>query len=222
MGSVSVPFEQGVITISGATRSGKTCFVYRLLQNLKGVYKYPPPSKILFCYAIYQPLYGEIKQHVANVHFYKGVPSEDDINEWCLQSGPAVHRLIILDDLSHLLINDPNIELLLTQGSHHRNISVIIITQNVFSHGKHSRSQSLNTQYFIIFRNLRDGNQVRCLSRQLFASSPNKLTHAYEDVMKNGKYGYLVVDMHPSSNDNYRLRSNVLPGEDCIIYTDRN
>jgi hypothetical protein len=39
--------------------------------------------------------------------------------------------------------------------------------------------------------------------------------------MKNRKYGYLVIDMHPTSNDKYRLRTDVFPGEDCIIYTDR-
>ena len=214
-----LPFHQGVILISGATRSGKTHFVYKMLANLKEQFHHPQPVSILFCYAIYQPLYEKIETEIPNVEMHHGLPSENKIDEWCTEESVKTHRLIILDDLSHLIVDNRNIELLLTQGSHHKNISVIIVTQNIFNPGKYSRSQSLNTQYFIIFRNIRDGNQIKYLSRQLFPSFPNKLVHAYEDSIKE-KHGYLLIDMHPYSDDKYRLRTKILYGEDCIVYKD--
>ena len=217
----AVPFRQGVILISGATRSGKTYFVKRMIENLNQIYEHPPPTQIMFCYGIYQPLYDSIQSKVSNITFKKGIPNEEEIDEWAIDENESSHKLIILDDLQHILINDPNIDLLLTQGSHHKNISVIIITQNIFGQGKYSRSQSLNTQYFIIFRNLRDGNKIKYLSRQLYPSLPNKLCSAYEDAVVEKDHGYLVIDMHPLSEDQFRLRTNIFPGEDCIIYTNK-
>jgi hypothetical protein len=213
-----VPFKQGVIIISGATRSGKTTFVRKMIKNISNVYAYPAPEKILFCYAVYQPLYDKIKSENNQIEFKKGLPNEDEIEQWNYDQEPDVHKLIILDDLHHLLVNDRGIDLLLTQGSHHKNISVIIIAQNIFGQGKYSRNQSLNTQYFIIFRNLRDATQIKYLGRQLFPSSPNKLVYAYEDCIKDQSYGYLVIDMHPSSEDTHRLRSKIFPEEDCVVY----
>ena len=214
-----VPFKQGVLVLSGATRSGKTYFTHKLLCSLEQTFISPAPKDILFCYAIYQPLYDKLQADVKNLILHQGLPSEDEIEEWYCEKDPNVHKLIVLDDLSHLIVNNQNIELLLTQGSHHKNISVIIITQNLFNNGKYARSQSLNTQYFIIFRNIRDGNQIKCLSRQLFPSTPNKVVLAYEDAIKE-QYGYLVIDVHPFSNDKYRLRTKIFPTEDLIIYSD--
>ena len=216
--SSPIPFQQGVIVVSGATRSGKTHFVYKLLSNIDKTFSSPHPQAVLFCYAVYQSLYDKICENIPNCTMHRGLPNEEEIENWCCESD-AKHKLIILDDLSHLVINNQNIELLLTQGSHHKNISVIIITQNIFNHGKYSRSQSLNTQYFIIFRNIRDGTQIKYLSRQLFPSAPIKVVYAYEDCIKD-RHGYLVIDMHPFSEDNYRLRTKIFPNEDCIVYTD--
>lgn len=215
-----IPFQQGVIVISGATRSGKTYFTHKLLCNLDKTFTKPHPNYILFCYGIYQPLYDQIQTDVENITMHHGLPSEEEIEQWYSEKDTDMHKLIVIDDLAHLVVNNQNIELLLTQGSHHRNISVIIISQNIFTHGKYSRNQSLNTQYFIIFRNIRDGNQIKYLSRQLFPSHPNKLVQAYEDAVKEA-HGYLIIDMHPFSSDKYRLRTKIFPNEDLIIYTDK-
>jgi hypothetical protein len=66
--------------------------------------------------------------------------------------------LIILDDL----INDAYSKCvcdLFTKGSHHRNISVILITQNLFYQSKYCRGISLNAKY-IVLKNVRDMNQL--------------------------------------------------------------
>jgi hypothetical protein len=215
----SVPFQQGVIVLSGATRSGKTYFAHKLLANLPTVFAAPHPINILFCYAVYQPLYDKIQADIKNITLHPGLPTEEEIDEWYSECETGTHNLIVLDDLAHLIVNNQNLELLLTQGSHHKNISVIIITQNIFQSGKYARSQSLNTQYFVIFRNIRDGNQIKYLSRQLFPSNPQKVIQAYEDAIKE-RHGYLIIDMHPFSKDKYRLRTKIFPSDDLVIYTD--
>ena len=44
-----------------------------------------------------------------------------------------------------------------------------------------------------------------------------KFMEVYNDVMKK-PFQYLVIDVHPTSDDKVRLRTNVFPGENMIIY----
>ena len=51
---------------------------------------------------------------------------------------------------------DKRIVNLFTRDSHHHNLSVIYIVQNLFHQGKGSRSISLNSYYLVLFKNPRD------------------------------------------------------------------
>ena len=51
---------------------------------------------------------------------------------------------------------DNRIVNLFAKGSHHQNLSVIYIVQNLFHQGKGNRSISLNSHY-LLFGNIRDG-----------------------------------------------------------------
>ena len=53
---------------------------------------------------------------------------------------------------------DENIAKLFTKGSHHKNASVIFLTQNIFHQNKHSRTINLNAHYLVMFRNVRDAS----------------------------------------------------------------
>ena len=64
-------------------------------------------------------------------------------------------------------------------------------------------------------RSPRDLSTIWFLPRQLCLS--NVLLSAYMDVHKN-PYSYLVVDMSPTCENRYRIRTNFMPGEDTIIY----
>ena len=205
-----LPFKDcSSILISGATSSGKTQWTYRLLQNLNTFET--PPDAILFCYGVWQSLYDDIEA-VPNVKLYQGLPN--NLDEWCPD---AKHRIIIIDDLMDKVVNDINMSLLFTQGCHHKHISTIYITQNLFLQGKYARTISLNTQYMILFRSLRDASQITILGRQLFPGKSKLLTQVYEDVMKN-PYSYLVIGNSPHGHAEYRLRTNIFPDEYPLIY----
>ena len=71
--------------------------------------------------------------------------------------------LIILDDLlNEVYLKD--VCDLFTKGSHHRNISVIVITQNVFHQGRFCRDISLNGKYSVTLKNVRDKSQFQYLA----------------------------------------------------------
>ena len=82
-------------------------------------------------------------------------------------------NLIVFDDQMIDVSKDKRIVNLFTRASHHRNLSVISIVQNLFHQRKGSRSVSLDSHYFVLFKNPRDKLQILTLAKQRI---PGKLT----------------------------------------------
>jgi hypothetical protein len=76
--------------------------------------------------------------HLKNVLFVKGVPD--------FENPENVPTLIVLDDLMDSAYST-KVRELFTKGSHHRNISLVLITQNLFHQSPSSRDISLNSKY---------------------------------------------------------------------------
>ena len=77
---------------------------------------------------------------------------------------------------------------------------------------KFSRMIALNTRVLVLLKSMKNASQISCFARQLYPNCIGMLEEIYEDSMKN-PYGYLVVDMNPSSADLYRLRTHIFPEE---------
>ena len=167
----------------------------------------------MYCYGIYQSLFEEMEKRIPNFTLHEGLPSTVEIEEF---SG-GQHDLIVLDDLAHEVLDSKMAELLFTQGCHHRKLSVIFITQNIYAQGKSARTIALNCWYMILFKNIRGTSQIQTLSRQLFPGKSQYLTKAFEDATKS-PFNYLMIDLTPTGRDEYRLRTNVFRGEDIIVY----
>ena len=108
---------------------------------------------------------------------------------------------------------DKRIVNLFTRGSHHRNLSVIYIVQNLFHQGKGSRSISLNSHYLVLFKNPRDKLQILTLAKQMYPGQTDFFLNQYEEAVKR-PFGYLLIDLKTTTQDNCRLRTNVLPSEE--------
>ena len=143
-----------------------------------------------------------------------GLPSAEELDEF---TGDRHHKLSVIDDLMHRVVQDKEMELLFTQGTHHRCVIVILITQNLYPEGKHARKIALNTWYTILMKNLRDVSQVGILGRQLYPDRGKTFLKAYEDAV-GSKEGYLIVDTSPHGDDRYCLRSRVFPGQDPLVH----
>ena len=173
--------------IAASTGSGKTYFLKRLLENAD-VMIHPIPVNIIYCYGQHQPLYDEMRKSIRNIRFVEGFP--DDLNA---MFDPRQQNLLILDDLVQELVDNIQPVNLFTRASHHMNLSVIFICQNMFLQGKFSRTISLNTQYFIVFRNARDKSQISHLARQMFPNNPKYLVEAYTDATTKEPFSYMVI-----------------------------
>ncbi|GFY62250.1 uncharacterized protein TNIN_78381 [Trichonephila inaurata madagascariensis] len=120
-----------------------------------------------------------------DIEFVQGLP---DSYENC--------DLIVIDYLMHQL--NEKVSELFTIVSHHRNVSVILLLQNLFPKCKALRDIGLNSHYIILFKNSRDMSQINCFARKLYPRNSQYMVDAYIKSPAS-PYQYLVVDLHPTT-----------------------
>ena len=150
--------------VAGMTGSGKTVWVQSLLTQAYRMINLPP-ERIVWCYSQWQPAYMDMLVTIPNIEFVKGIPTALEQDAYF---NVNKRNLIVFDDQMIDAGKDKRIVNLFTRGSHHRNLSVIYIVQNLFHQGKGSRSISLNSHYLVLFKNPRDKLQVLTLAKQMY------------------------------------------------------
>jgi len=196
------------MTISGATQSGKSTLVKAILERRYDLIDVPIDD-ILYCYTEYQKEFFEsLTQNIPTIKFHVGLPEEfaDPVDR---------HRLVVLDDLMQEVCKS-NISSAFTRTSHHRNVSIIFLTQNFFE--KAQRTITTNCQYICFTKNPREVSQVCCFGRQLTKNGKRNesLEECYEKVMQK-PYGHIFIDLHQCQNPIYRIRDSIFP-EGCTVY----
>jgi len=126
--------------------------------------------------------------------------------------------LLILDDLM-IEAKSGFMDLLLTRGSHHWGVSIVFVTQNMFE--KSLKTARNNAHYLILLRNPAGQLQIRNLGVQLFPRQLNFFMDAYKSATEQN-FGYLVVDMHPSSPDAVRLRTDIFSTNPPVLFSPTN
>jgi hypothetical protein len=201
------------ILLAGVTMSGKTSFVIKLLQNREKMFT-EPPSKIMFCYMAWQSSFEKLKG-IPSLEIHEGLPDRSHITEFGLEKG---HKIVIFDDMMREIVTDVNIQDYVTISSHHNNMSIILLIQNVFARGPTARSISLNCHYMILFNNKRDVSQISRLGGQIMPRRGRFFLDSYEKATSR-KYGYLLIDLSPHTDKKFQLRTRIFPDESpTIVY----
>ena len=193
------------ILIAGPTGSGKTVFVKRLIcENML----LPPPTRIVIVYGERQKIYDDLAKQIPSIEFIKG-PTPPDLYESFISDE---NNLLVLDDQMTEGANTDQIERFFVQGSHHRNLTVVFIVQNIFGKNKALRTSSLNSNYMILYKNPRDKQQMATLGRQIYPHAWKNLIAAISDATAE-PYSYVLLDMRPDTPEEYRIRANIFPSE---------
>ena len=195
--------------VAGPTGSGKTNYVIKII--LDGLFD-PMPLRIVWVYSAWQPSYQQLKQKINNIQFVSTL--EPELYE---SFDPNQENLLIVDDKMSSKNEANQILRYFTEGSHHRNLTIIYIVQNVFDKGKDHRGVSLNSQYITLFRNPRDKQQIDTLARQMYPTSRKFLVDAFHDATKD-PYGYLLLDLRAETPEDFRVRTKIFTNEVVDVY----
>lgn len=187
--------------VAGPSGCGKSEFVCKFINNISEMCN-TKFDRILFYFAEMQNGYSRMK---FNIEFIEGLPNNNDYTH-----DNSKKKLIIIDDLMREGAGSDIILDLFTKKSHHCNISVILLTQNLFHKGKIQRDISLNTKYMVIFKNPRDNSQIMHLARQINPQNPKFVQQAFLDSTIR-PHGYLLIDLCQDTPEEYRYRSCIFP-----------
>jgi len=142
------------ILIVGPSGCGKTVFTQNLLVDNPHLFK-TSPTRIHYCYGAWQDRFDQMKKQ--GIQFHEGIPNYQDLVKWFPPSG----GILVLDDLMDEGSGDKRVLDLFTKHSHHQNVTVLFLCQDMFPVGKYAKSISRNAQYISAFKNPRDQLGVR-------------------------------------------------------------
>lgn len=204
--NLSHPFS---MIIAGPSGCGKTTFTCNLINNLQVIV--PIIKKVVWCNNEIGALPSK-STWTKNINIeYKNKIPENFANT---ENQPI---LIILDDMMVDATASQQVCELFTKGSHHRNMSVVLITQNIFHQSKYCRDISLNAKYIVIFKNPRDKAQFNHLARQIYPENVKALQNLYKEVTAVG-HSYLFIDLSQGVNDLLRFRTDIFNNRHVICY----
>lgn len=192
--------------IVGPSNVGKTHLMKEIIKHREYLFD-KEIGRIVWCYSEENAVPRELE----NVEFYEGAPQLSDF------SPTEKPTILVLDDLMQD-VNDQVTSFFL-KGSHHRNLCVFLLIQNLYN--SKIRQISLNSSTVIVFKQKRDMSQVRHFCMQHDPAHWRKIFAAYQDVTNDAGHGYLLFDFHPKTPDFLRYRTKILPYEDNTVYVVR-
>ena len=78
--------------------------------------------------------------------------------------------------------------------------------------GKFSKTINRNAHYIVAFKNARDQTGIRTILLQAFPDRWRQVLRLFKHITSR-PFGYLLLDVHPASDDLYRLWSHLTPRE---------
>jgi hypothetical protein len=207
------------VLLAGPTQCGKTYF---LVQAMLQQRFQPMPQRIVWVFGEWQPLYETVQKAFPHVEFVK------DYSKQLYETfTPNMRNMLILDDQMENKLatkrGDNGATKFFTQGSHHRNLTVVYIVQNLYNHDPAMRTISLNTQYMVLFKNVRDTTQIRLLGHQMWCKDADFVADCYNDATSR-PHGYLLIVFEKDTCNELRILTDVLGenGPCAIAYVPTN
>lgn len=170
-------------------------------------------SSILWCFGEEAAIPSNLETHGIPFKTHAGIPERWDLNEL----GLTTPVLVVIEDLIEKAYESESVLELFTKKIHHLHITCLFTTQNFFYQSKFSRTLSLNSNYIILTRNIRDKTWFHHLARQLEPKYYKDLVKVYSEALSE-KYSHFLIDLHPDSHDGLRYRTCLFSDEPCVFW----
>lgn len=150
-----------------------------LMQHLPSRVQ-PNIDRIVWLYRRWQPMYSTIQNTMTpKVEFHQGIRADLEDDEFF---DPKLNNLLILDDLQSTAGKDKRVIDLFTEGSHHRSLSVISISQNLYANK--DPTQRRNCHYLVLLNNPVNKQSIMTLARQMYPGNADLFMKSFEKATK--------------------------------------
>jgi hypothetical protein len=167
-------------------------------------------------YQCWQEIYDRWKTDIPDITFLDKLPTEE-----FLTTLPGKHHLLIIDDALLAFVNDQQTILrLFTQISHHENINLVLVTQNLFDRSCSANiSLNRNANYLILMRALKDRTPARIVFSKAFPDvrQSRALVRLFDEVTADKPYTYLCLSFAQNTPHHLRICTNIFGENDRPI-----
>ena len=209
---LTTPFT---MLVAASSNSGKTELVRDLLINHYLMFE-KPLEEIIWLYhknAKEEDLFHDLSTRLnVLITFIEGFPAKDISDGALFKSDKNAIKCIVLDDCVVSALKSPNFLDLFTVLSHHMNIVVIAILQNL--HADTSSQRQImnniirNVSYIVLFPDRRQMAAARQIARTYFNGEEHRLIKPFKQLIESKqKHDYLLIDF---IGDNNQVRLNCL------------
>ena len=185
--------------VYGPSGCGKSYFVSKFIKNLDCLMS--PRQNELFGVIVY----GKKRMTRSKQSLFGGVTDFDYFD-----GKPAI---LVLDDLLGQKLD--MVTNFFTRGSHHLNLTVFYLVQNLFFRG--IRTISLNSQIVVLFKKPRDSQQLSFFARQSYAEHTKEIQTIFADATKKA-HEYLLFDFRSETPDQLQIRTGIFPEDQQFVY----
>ena len=169
----------------------------------------PWPEKLIWISEVEVPK----EKQLSNVNYVVGLPA--------LSAFEALHNaLVVLDDLQHIAAESSTVSALFRRLSHHNNIAVFLLVQNLSFQGRQALDSRRNADYLFLFRNPVDVDQYRRYQSKLGLNEKTtpSLNQLINFASRSNPHFCLVVDLKFETPDLCRFRGDPRDGERQPFY----
>lgn len=186
--------------VAGSSGSGKSVFLKNLITNFDFLFK-NKIERVIWCFCGSPQEFFNDKE-LSHVEFIRGFDPE-------AYKQNSKSTFLVLDDLMSELAGSDKLAAYFTKNRH-MNLSVAFVTQNLFAKGKQYRTMSLNANYIVIMRMIRDKQQIVTLTSQMF---PDQKQYAKDAILQATRepYSYCILDCKADTPDALRIRTRIFP-----------
>lgn len=190
------------------------------------------PQELVWLYAkgssdkekIFTPLEESMHLQGVKCRFLEGYPDELLKSNKLFTSDKDQLKVLVIDDLWQKVANLESLQDIFTIHSHHSNIQVFLLCQNLYgatqSHRHVIQNLIRNSSYIIIFADRRSISTVKQIANFYYPGETYRLVKPFLNLIKSSSYDYIVIDLL-NKNEHFMIRQNGLIGDDayCFIFT---
>ena len=210
---LKVPFSA---IVAGAPLSGKTRFVQRLLEERSRLID-KEFDELIWIYGQDTTFIRSVGDRLYNlpIRCVKGLP---DTFEDYIRPGKKV--LFVIDDLMQTVSDSNGVTDLFCNKVQHAGVSVLLLLQNLFYHGKERTTLVRCAHYLVVFKNPMDKSVPLFLAQKLMPLNRALFMRIFDSATSK-PHGYLFCDGKQQTPDKARLRSDLFDNGIQRVYVVR-
>lgn len=212
---LTIPFT---MLVAASSNAGKSELIRDMLINHYLMFE-KPLEEIIWLYhknAKEEELFSNLTDNInVPITFIEGFPAKDISDGTLFKSDKNSIKCLVLDDVVVSALRSPIFIDLFTVLSHHMNIVVIAILQNIHAHSPAQRQLMnnviRNVSYIVLFPDRRQMAAVRQIAHTYYNSEEAKLLEPFKQLIESKqKHDYMLIDFVGNEN---QVRFNCLRPE---------